>query len=217
MALSESSAGTLTLLMPDLLDFRSLGHGDIKFEDIIVALNDIATPALSIEWEDGRMDRVHGGTEAAAFTRKVDFKPNAIAFDCLRSNESIIQRVNQMQKRKIRMGMVGGGQGAFIGGVHRIAAAIDQQIELVCGAFSSDPERSKASGKDSTRRKSLLHRLYDHDGPRGQAARRRANGLCCHRHAESRSFLLRLRQRSKPASMCSPISLPPLTRQKQSS
>ncbi len=51
-------------------------------------------------------------------------------------------------KRKIRMGMVGGGQGAFIGGVHRIAAAIDQQVELVCGAFSSDPERSKASGQD---------------------------------------------------------------------
>jgi len=46
------------------------------------------------------------------------------------------------------MGMVGGGQGAFIGAVHRIAAAIDQQVELVCGAFSSDPERSKASGKD---------------------------------------------------------------------
>lgn len=63
-------------------DFRSLGHGDIKFEDIIVALNDIGyTGPLSIEWEDGRMDRVHGGTEAAAFTRKVDFKPNALAFD----------------------------------------------------------------------------------------------------------------------------------------
>ena len=63
-------------------DFRSLGHGDIKFEDIIVALNDIAYAGpLSIEWEDGRMDRVHGGTEAAAFTRKVDFKPNALAFD----------------------------------------------------------------------------------------------------------------------------------------
>ena len=62
--------------------FRYLGHGDIKFEDIIVALNDIGyTGPLSIEWEDGRMDRVHGGTEAAAFTRKVDFKPNAIAFD----------------------------------------------------------------------------------------------------------------------------------------
>src|SRR6478736_5276690 len=44
--------------------------------------------------------------------------------------------------------MVGGGRGAFIGAVHRIAANIDGQIELVCGAFSSDPERSKASGSD---------------------------------------------------------------------
>ncbi len=44
--------------------------------------------------------------------------------------------------------MVGGGRGAFIGAVHRIAAALDQQIELVCGAFSSDPARSKASGAD---------------------------------------------------------------------
>jgi predicted dehydrogenase len=44
--------------------------------------------------------------------------------------------------------MVGGGRGAFIGGVHRIAANIDGQVELVCGAFSSDPEKSKASGAD---------------------------------------------------------------------
>ncbi len=44
--------------------------------------------------------------------------------------------------------MVGGGRGAFIGGVHRIAANIDGQVELVCGAFSSDPEKSKASGGD---------------------------------------------------------------------
>ena len=50
--------------------------------------------------------------------------------------------------RKIRMGMVGGGRGAFIGGVHRIAAAIDQQIELVCGAFSSNAEKSRLSGED---------------------------------------------------------------------
>jgi predicted dehydrogenase len=50
--------------------------------------------------------------------------------------------------RKIRYGMVGGGRGAFIGAVHRIAAAMDQQIELVCGAFSSDPKKSRASGKD---------------------------------------------------------------------
>jgi predicted dehydrogenase len=50
--------------------------------------------------------------------------------------------------RKIRMGMVGGGRGAFIGAVHRMAAALDGQIELVCGAFSSDPEKSRASGAD---------------------------------------------------------------------
>jgi predicted dehydrogenase len=50
--------------------------------------------------------------------------------------------------RKIRMGMVGGGQGAFIGGVHRMAAALDGQIELVCGAFSANPEKSKASGEE---------------------------------------------------------------------
>ncbi len=50
--------------------------------------------------------------------------------------------------RKIRMGMIGGGRGAFIGAVHRMAAALDGQIELVCGAFSADPERSRLSGGD---------------------------------------------------------------------
>ncbi len=47
---------------------------------------------------------------------------------------------------KLRLGMIGGGQGAFIGAVHRIAARMDDQYELVCGAFSSDPAKSKASG-----------------------------------------------------------------------
>jgi predicted dehydrogenase len=45
------------------------------------------------------------------------------------------------------MGMVGGGKDAFIGSVHRMAAALDGEIELVCGAFSSNPEKSKASGE----------------------------------------------------------------------
>ncbi|HET9487809.1 MAG TPA: Gfo/Idh/MocA family oxidoreductase [Chryseosolibacter sp.] len=49
--------------------------------------------------------------------------------------------------RKLRMGMIGGSTEAFIGAVHRKAAAIDGQIELVCGAFSSNPEKSKATGK----------------------------------------------------------------------
>ena len=46
------------------------------------------------------------------------------------------------------MGMVGGGRGAFIGAVHRMAAALDGQIELVCGAFSSNARKSKLSGAD---------------------------------------------------------------------
>ena len=50
--------------------------------------------------------------------------------------------------RKMRMGMVGGGKDAFIGAVHRMAAALDGEIELVCGAFSSNPEKSKLSGEE---------------------------------------------------------------------
>ena len=63
-------------------DFRSVGRGDINFETIIVALNDIGYDGpLSIEWEDSRMDRVHGGTESAAFTKTLDFAPAGGAFD----------------------------------------------------------------------------------------------------------------------------------------
>ena len=63
-------------------DFRSPGHGDVKFEDIIVALNDVGYQGpLSVEWEDSRMDREHGAAEAAAFVRRIDFKPSSIAFD----------------------------------------------------------------------------------------------------------------------------------------
>jgi sugar phosphate isomerase/epimerase len=63
-------------------DFRSLGHGDIRFEDVIIALNDIGYRGpLSVEWEDIRMDRVHGATEAAAFVRRLDFPVGRVAFD----------------------------------------------------------------------------------------------------------------------------------------
>jgi predicted dehydrogenase len=52
------------------------------------------------------------------------------------------------QFRKIRMGMVGGGQGAFIGAVHRMAAALDGRIDLVCGAFSQDFENTRQTGAE---------------------------------------------------------------------
>ncbi|MCL5279696.1 MAG: sugar phosphate isomerase/epimerase [Planctomycetes bacterium] len=63
-------------------DFRSIGHGDINFEEIVVALNDVGYQGpLSIEWEDSRMDREHGAAEAGQFIKKADFKPSQVAFD----------------------------------------------------------------------------------------------------------------------------------------
>ncbi len=60
--------------------------------------------------------------------------------------------------RKLRMGMIGGSEGAFIGDIHRKAAIMDSQIELICGAFSSSPQRSEETGR-------ILHlpkkRVYD--------------------------------------------------------
>lgn len=50
--------------------------------------------------------------------------------------------------RRLRLAMVGGGRGAFIGGVHRIAARLDGRYELVAGALSSDPEKARLSGAD---------------------------------------------------------------------
>ncbi len=53
----------------------------------------------------------------------------------------------QGSRAPLRMGMVGGGEGAFIGAVHRIALQMDGRFQLVAGAFSSDAERSRHSGQ----------------------------------------------------------------------
>jgi len=58
------------------------------------------------------------------------------------------------------MGMVGGGRGAFIGSVHRMAAALDGKIQLVAGAFSSDPEKSRLSGEDFMLAPSRVYSSY---------------------------------------------------------
>ncbi len=63
-------------------DFRSLGRGNIEFEEIIRALNRIQyTGPLSVEWEDSGMDREEGATESCEFVRSIDFKPSDVAFD----------------------------------------------------------------------------------------------------------------------------------------
>lgn len=76
--------------------------------------------------------------------------------------------------RRLRLGMVGGGQGAFIGGVHRIAARLDDHYELVAGAFASDPGRSRAAAAG-------LHvaeeRAYPDYRTMAEAERRREDGI----------------------------------------
>ncbi len=69
-------------------DFRSLGRGKIKFEEVIRALNDVGYKGpLSVEWEDAKMDREDGAAEAAGFVRRIDFKPSALAFDAAFARE----------------------------------------------------------------------------------------------------------------------------------
>ena len=73
---------------------------------------------------------------------------------------------------RIRLGMVGGGRGAFIGAVHRIAARLDDQYELVAGAFSSDPEKSAASAADLG-----VARAYGSFAEMAQKEARRKDGI----------------------------------------
>ena len=66
-----------------------------------------------------------------------------------------------MAGRKLRLGMAGGGEGAFIGGVHRMAAALDGEWELVAGNFSSDPERNRRSGEQLGLSPDRVHATID--------------------------------------------------------
>ena len=78
---------------------------------------------------------------------------------------------------RIRLGMVGGGKDAFIGAVHRIAARIDDDYELVAGALSSTPEKARASGRGArARRGPHLRRLRDDGQARGAAEERHRGG-----------------------------------------
>lgn len=63
-------------------NFRSLGHGDVDFENIIRVLNAIGYQGpLSVEWEDSGMEREYGAREAAEFVRSIDFEPSSFKFD----------------------------------------------------------------------------------------------------------------------------------------
>ena len=79
---------------------------------------------------------------------------------------------NENLTGRIRLGMVGGGNDAFIGGVHRIAARLDDQFEVVAGALSSTPEKSRASGEALG-----LPRVYDDFKTMASREGRRKDGI----------------------------------------
>ncbi len=69
-------------------DFRSVGRGDIDFEEIIVAFNDVGYHGpLSVEWEDSRMNRDQGAAEACDYCKSIDFSPSNVAFDSAFSDD----------------------------------------------------------------------------------------------------------------------------------
>jgi predicted dehydrogenase len=76
--------------------------------------------------------------------------------------------------RRIRLGMVGGGEGAFIGAVHRIASRIDDQYELVAGALSSTPEKARRSGEALGL---AADRIYDDYESMAKAEAKRPDGI----------------------------------------
>ena len=83
-----------------------------------------------------------------------------------------IEGKSESRGRRIRLGMVGGGNDAFIGGVHRIASRIDDRYELVAGALSSTPEKARASGEALG-----LPRIYDDFTAMAEAEAGRADGI----------------------------------------
>ena len=80
----------------------------------------------------------------------------------------------RLARRRLRLGMVGGGQGALIGAVHRLAARMDERFELVAGCFSSTAERSRASGLELG---IAPERTYDSYQAMVQGERRRSDGI----------------------------------------
>jgi predicted dehydrogenase len=85
-----------------------------------------------------------------------------------------IEGRNEVKSGRIRLGMIGGGEGAFIGAVHRIASRIDDHYELVAGALSSTPEKARRSGQALGL---AADRIYDDFESMAKAEAKRPDGI----------------------------------------
>lgn len=86
----------------------------------------------------------------------------------------MVSGTREQKTGRIRLGMVGGGQGAFIGAVHRLAARMDDEYEFVAGALSADPAKAKASGEDLGL---AADRIYSDFKSMAKAEAKRADGI----------------------------------------
>ncbi len=141
--------------------FRSLGDGQVDFGSVFTLadrgrLSRLGRSRMGVLCQESRTGRARRGP----FIERHLIDATTVAFDDFAGGQFdaaqsghpgafLIARggIVESWKRKLRMGMVGGGQGAFIGAVHRMAAALDQQIELVAGCFSRDPDNTRETGR----------------------------------------------------------------------
>ena len=149
--------------------FRSLGDGQVDFGGIFSKMAQYGYSSWAVlEWECCLKHPEDGAREGAEFIRHHIIRVTEKAFDDF-AGGARRQEADQARARaaltgerrwpskdaatrasrrgRIRLGMVGGGEGAFIGAVHRIASRIDDQYELVAGALSSTPEKARRSGE----------------------------------------------------------------------
>ena len=171
--------------------FRSLGDGQVDFNGIFskFAAYDFEGWAV-LEWECALKHPEDGAREGAPFIKKHIIRVTEKAFDDFAAGGDIsvaLKTLGLEVMRPLRWGMIGGGEGAFIGAVHRMAARLDGRYQLLAGVFSSDAEKTKRSavalGVDPG---ACLPDCRGHDRGRGQATRRRRSGVGG--HAESHAL-----------------------------
>ena len=167
--------------------FQSLGDGQVDFSGIFskMAQYDYDSWAV-LEWECCLKHPEQGAVEEAPSIADYIIRATETAFDDFAGGETDRTQVRQMlglqedemvstaksgsKMEPVRLGMVGGGQGAFIGAVHRIATRMDGDYELVAGALSSDPDRARASGAELGLAADRSYRSYQ-DMAKAEAAR----------------------------------------------
>ena len=146
--------------------FRSLGDGQVDFNAIFSKLAQYDYDSWAVlEWECALKHPEDGAREGAEFIKATHHPRDGEGLRRFRRRRNgrgrqppharhrrisdkgrhmtIAGSPDQKLNRRLRLGMVGGGRGAFIGAVHRIAARLDDRWELVAGALSSDPERAQ--------------------------------------------------------------------------